>query len=291
MSDFEKFKQMDDEEIFKKTFIAPKNIRNLKEENFKRLGSKSRALGFISIIERQLGLNLDELRQKVEEYFGDRLDYQNAFEIHERVVEKKRLPIWQIMLVLLVGAGGYYWYNSTEQETVQNASPKEFFSSSSISSSISSSVSSVVTSSSAIAVAEASSSQVQSSEQEQETTTDQSASQEENLSVANEQNASSSISSEAILPKVTIIPKRKLWIGIIYLDNFKRKNYITSSPVELNTSRDQLIVTGHGKLQIDSDGEIEDFNSTKKMRFIYRAGVLEVIDRNTFKLHNRGKDW
>ena len=281
---------MDDEEIFKKTFIAPKNIRSLKEENFKKLGSKSRALGFISIIERQLGLNLDELRQKVEEYFGDRLDYQNAFEIHERVAEKKRLPIWQIVLVLLVGAGGFYWYSSTKQEAVQDATPKEFFSSSS-SSSLSSSISSVSSSSSSIAVVEANSSQEQSSENEQETPIDQNITQEENLTVADEQNASSSISSEAILPKVTIIPKRKLWIGIIYLDNFKRKNYITSSPVELNTSRDQLIVTGHGKLQIDSDGEIEDFNSTKKMRFIYRAGVLEVIDRNTFKLYNRGKDW
>ena len=296
MSDFEKLKQMDEQEVFKKTYIAPKIITCLKEENFKELGSRSRTLGFISIIERQLGLDLSDLRQKAEEYFANyEEEHNHNFHIPEGMAQKRKRPFIKIIILLLIAAGVYYLYlMQTKKQTTTPAPAQSFFSSSSsLSSSSSSSTFSSTTPSSVVAIAQSSSLQ-QSQEEVQSSSSSLVLEHNSTVAQADEESivqSSSSSSEVAALSKVVIIPKQKVWVGIIYLDNYKKKQLLTSSPIELNISRDQLIVTGHGKLQIDVNGEIKDFDTVKKQRFIYQAGNFKAIDRATFKLYNRGKDW
>ncbi len=295
---------MDPEEIFKKTYIAPKIIRALIEEDFKKLSSKSKALGFIKILEKQLGLDLTELRQKVEEYYEDKIDYQNAFAIEEKGIEHHTNPFLKIFLFIIILIAGIYLYFDKFAPKEEHKAKKEFFAPSKNSSTLSSqsslsSISSSLQSSSASveALEEKRSQETPKVVVAQEVNGTQEANRTQNMAQIVEENITQATEINttqeelAITPSITIIPKRKLWVGIIYLDNYKRKNYLTSSPIELNTSRDQLIVTGHGMLQIDINGEIQDFSEKGKQRFLYRAGELERIDRKTFKQYNRGKDW
>ncbi len=301
MSDIEKFKQMDEEEIFKRTYIAPKNVKCLKEENFKELGSKSRAVGFISILERQLGLDLSELRQKAEEYFANHQEeHHSGFHIPEGMGERKKAPLLKILIFLIIAAGAYYLY-FVETKKGRKTAPlqQDFFSSKAVSSSsssvLSSSSSSVISSN--IAMSEESSAIVAVVQKEEEQSSSSSlvaeinGTQEQNATVAAKEQSSSSSSQMADVTNVVIVPKQKVWVGIIYLDNYQKKQLLTAAPIELNTSRDQLVVTGHGKLQIDINGEMKDLDTVKKQRFIYQNGKFEVIDRKTFKLYNRGRDW
>lgn len=309
MSDLEKFKQMDVEEIFKKTYITPKIIQCLKEENFGHLCSRNRALGFISIIERQFGLDLSELREKAEQCLEDGSDYHSSLGIHKKDSRKPIYIIGKIIFLILLAGGGYYLYTQMQNKEALEESQQEFFSSSQSLASVSSSHVSSISKVDNVAVSKKvvkDDAKKEDAKKEIANKTIQTAETAKNQKVQNVQIASNMLvqehtelssssqinsSQNAIVPKITIIPKQKVWIGIIYLDNYQRKQFLTSSPIELNTSRDQLIITGHGQLQIDVNGKIEDFNSVKKMRFLYRAGVLEVIDRKATRLYNKGKDW
>ena len=278
MSDIEKLKQMDIEEVRKKTYIAPKMLQALIEEDFKTLGNKSKALGFVKIIERELGLDLGELRQKIEEYYENVVETSQNIQNNgvEKTPKEKNFLYYSLgVVVLLVIAGtiaGYRYFRSS-QSLKSESNFLASYSSSSLDLSTSSS-SSVALSS-------------------------QSFSSEENdtLAVSSESNQSEEKSENLkeppslAPPSITLIPRKKVWVGVVYLDNHKRKVYVTASPIELNTSRDQLIVTGHGVLDIDIDGNITKYNSRHKLRFLYRARELEPIDTATFKLYNRGRDW
>ncbi len=292
MSDLQKFKEYDEEELHKKTYIAPKVIKALQEEDFRKIGNRHKVMGFINIIERETGLDLAELKERVDEQLGHGEQPQNAFEIKEKITTNtNKNPILYIFLFIIVlVAGAYYFFVSTKEQKspstkdMQTSSIQKS-SSSNIESALlstSSSIQSVILAQSEenISSSPASLSQSSLSQQAQVDTNESNRSSEE-----------SSSSSQAILPSITIIPKKKLWIGIIYLDNYQKKAYVTSSPIEINTSRDQLIVTGHGLFKIDIDGKVKDLQKRGKQRFIYRAGELEPIDAATFRLYNRGKNW
>jgi len=289
MSDFEKLKNMDLEEIQKKTFIVPKVVKDLIEGNFKKLGNRTKALGFVTILERELGLDLSELKEKIDEYFGVD-DSSEALAVKEEGGEKKSAPLW-IAAILVVGAviSFYVWITGGSSEKIE-PTEKDFLA-----------VQSSSSSSSAerlVEVNETHSSSLVSSQVIQTSSSEESSkSVESNLSKLNDamggkKNDLASYSEESVhYPMIKIVPKQKLWIGIIYLDNYKHKNYVISQPTELNTSRDQLILTGHGFFRINVDGNVTEFNERNKQRLLYRAGRLEKIDRTTFKQLNRGKDW
>ena len=271
---------MDLEEVHKKTYIAPKMLQALIEEDFKSLGNKSKALGFVKILERELDLDLGELRQRIEEYYENLVERPQDSIIEKKPKEKNFLLYFGVVVLLITGGAilGYRYLTPSTPSSQGLKSEPNFLASSSSSSLVFS-----ASSSSSLAL-----------------TTQRSSSEgNSTLALSSESNRSEVEQKSEIIkkpfsltpPSITLIPRKKLWVGIVYLDNHKRKVYVTTSPIELNTSRDQLIVTGHGVLDIDIDGNITKYNSRHKLRFIYRAKELEPIDAITFKQYNRGKNW
>jgi len=88
-----------------------------------------------------------------------------------------------------------------------------------------------------------------------------------------------------------ISPNTKLWIGIIYLDNFKRKSYLGDGNFTLDPSRDQLITTGHGDLNLYFKGVLEKFKSRQPMKFLIKDGNISEISIDKFKELNKGSLW
>ncbi|WP_281951515.1 hypothetical protein [Nitrosophilus kaiyonis] len=275
MSDLDKLKEKDIEEIYHKTYIARKYIKALLDKDFSKF-DRLKALGFVKIIEREFNYDLSDLKKEIDEYFAKKSlikpkdEDQNLETINETDNNKKENKKYLILIILIIILIALFFIifngkKETKKEKVENkqkVKKEKFFSN-------------------------------EKNESETKTQSIQESESEENVTISDEVNktVSKEIKTEAILPTIAIIPKQKVWIGIIYLDDYSRKNYITSFPIELNSSRDQLIVTGHGNIKIDIDGNITDYNSKGKLRFLYRAGELEKIDKETFIRFNRGKNW
>jgi hypothetical protein len=86
-------------------------------------------------------------------------------------------------------------------------------------------------------------------------------------------------------------PLQKAWVGVIYLDNFKKKDFLIRSKLPLDPSRDQLIVVGHRFFKIYNKDYSVKFTGRGPVRFIYRDGELMEINKKEFIKTSEGVGW
>ena len=89
----------------------------------------------------------------------------------------------------------------------------------------------------------------------------------------------------------SIIPKTKLWMGIIDLTTKKRSVKTTRYMVELNASKSWLLVFGHGLFKIESGDETLEFKRQGKVRILFEDGMPFEIDKAEYKARNGGRNW
>lgn len=97
--------------------------------------------------------------------------------------------------------------------------------------------------------------------------------------------------SEVFANQAIIAPKIKLWIGVIYLDNFKRRSYLGEGNFSIDLSRDQVITTGHGEFTLKDDAQDLNFTRRTPVRFEVKDGLIKEISWSKFKELNRGNAW
>lgn len=100
------------------------------------------------------------------------------------------------------------------------------------------------------------------------------------------QNSSLRFEKEAI-----INPKIQLWVGVIYLDNKKRRSYLGEGNFSIDTSREQIITTGHGNLNIVKDGQIKEYKRQEPLRFLVKDNNITEISLSKFRELNEGQVW
>ena len=88
-----------------------------------------------------------------------------------------------------------------------------------------------------------------------------------------------------------IVPKGKLWLGIINGETHRRRVETISEPLLLDAEKEWLIVTGYGHLDMDCGDTTHKFREDKKLLFLYENGICQIIDKEEFKARNRGKLW
>lgn len=110
---------------------------------------------------------------------------------------------------------------------------------------------------------------------------------------ANSTNATVNPPLVSNLPSNTAIitPTRKIWIGQIALDTYKRHERTTDQNVSIDLTQNQLIKTGNGYFKLSYDGSVEDFMEQGSTRFLVENGTLKKISEEVFVQLNRGKNW
>ena len=88
-----------------------------------------------------------------------------------------------------------------------------------------------------------------------------------------------------------IVPKGRLWLGIINGETHRRRVETISEPLILDAEKEWLIVTGYGHLDMDCGDTTHKYREDKKLLFLYENGICQIIDKEEFKARNRGKLW
>ncbi len=91
--------------------------------------------------------------------------------------------------------------------------------------------------------------------------------------------------------QVTIIPRKKVWIGMIELPSMKKRNIVSIKELTIDDTKDWLIAFGHAEIDIKKDSELLNFKGGNPIYFIYEYGTLREIDKTEFKEYNQGKLW
>jgi len=99
-------------------------------------------------------------------------------------------------------------------------------------------------------------------------------------------------STEPTMPLyLRIVPKGRLWLGLVDGETYRRRVETISKPLILDPEKSWLIVTGYGHLDLDCGDTTIKFREDRKLLLLYEAGVCQEIDKEEFKARNRGKLW
>jgi hypothetical protein len=96
---------------------------------------------------------------------------------------------------------------------------------------------------------------------------------------------------EIIKGNLYIEPSKRAWVGIIYLDNYNKKDFLIRSKLPLDSSRDQIIIIGHSFFKIYNKKYSVNFTGSGPVRFVYRDGELMEISKKEFKRLSAGVSW
>lgn len=88
-----------------------------------------------------------------------------------------------------------------------------------------------------------------------------------------------------------IMPMKRIWIGLVNLETFSRKESTNDQNITIDLSKNQIIKTGNGFFKLSYDGSVEDFTEQGSTRFLVENGVMKKISEEKFIELNRGKNW
>jgi hypothetical protein len=86
-----------------------------------------------------------------------------------------------------------------------------------------------------------------------------------------------------------IFSKSKVWLGYIDISNNKHYQTVVDHSLELNGSKDWLLLFGHNQIQIKIDDKIQERNDS--IRYSYINSILTPINSEEFKKLNKGSKW
>jgi hypothetical protein len=271
-----KLQEIGIQKISEQTHISKQHIEALIQENFKAL-NKVQFLGFISIIERDYGINLSELRAKGLNFYGESEAVKPASVFIEKKSKKSSKALYILVAFVIFIAAIYYSIDSDKVNKDVNATQVE------------------TVTQEIEALVENNISEMNSSDLE----TNQSivSQDEEDMDL----NATvESFKTQAVLPakeiatandSLRIIAKKRLWFGYIELDTENKTQKVFSGELDLDSKKNWLLLFGHNNIEIELNGEMQTFEKSKNVQFLYKDGVLTQISLDEFKKLNKGEKW
>ena len=311
--------------ISKKTNISEENLDALITENFTPL-PKSKAIGFISILERDYGVNLSELRKKALEYYDTQPKEKENNNLNIPIVdEKKSRSVWFLLLMLgLLAYASWYFFTQFDKKTLSNFLPfsedamhisipfiedntklaisKEPNNSKNVSEDLSSYVKEVKPAqtieiqATPEAVIEAVA-QIEKNISTQKNHT--STSMEKNTSVAT--NVASKTTQDTItvqessIPQVEnilLIPDHKLWFGIINMDTGKREHFTILKEYKIDVkNRRWLIATSAAPFSFVNNEKTQEFNDAREHYFKVSEEGITPLSKSEYVAQGGWKQW
>lgn len=265
---FEQLQQIGIERIVEKTHISHRNVEALLQRRFKNI-PRVQFMGFVSILEREFACNLDDLRADYQAYFDANCSVEEQVElfINADKAPPSKFPAIFAVVLILVGAIVLLNYFS-KSDSVQQPEIND--------SALIEATAALKSAAPEVLEPEANASEPQMNS---------------SLSVA----VPSDILEEANLaeaPKpISIVPRAKVWMGIIELPERKRTQRLSETPYDLNASSSYLIVLGHGFVDIVEGNETRRLNDKNRLFFIYENYELRQLGRKEFEPLNQGRVW
>ena len=255
------------QKIYEDTHISLHHVQSVIHESFDGL-TKVQFLGFISILEREYNLDLSALKAKGLSYFENEpvVNRSEKSVFVERKRAKSPTPIYIFIAILVFILVAYF--------TIGNDS---------------STAEKVNIDNSTIVTAQKN---INSAVYEQNSSDVSSGIVDENETIALALVEEEAVEEEELIPaSLKVIAKSKLWIGYINKTDGIKKQTIIKESLELDPSKEWLLSLGHGHVDIAINGELQEFKTPNRMRFLYKDGEIKKLTSRDFKILNEGRAW
>lgn len=310
MSELENLKEIGIKEISRKTHIEPTFLQYIFDKNFEKL-SRLNIRGYAKILQREYGVDLSELLAEYDAFMQENTpDDSHKTKVSPKIASYTPDDItnqrqgggsgffFWIVILAIIGGGAYYFdaykYVQNFIATLNEDNTSVSYSQSSIVNEVKKNIIDTnVTITQNTPKIEANASSVK-------------------ISAPAEQNASANVSNleqPAIrqepaqpAPKVEenltkplneaiIMPKQRVWIGIINLENGQKTSSDTSKSVNINLDQRQLVVCGNGNIELKIGDKVTKYNPSRPARFLVENGDMKFLTYDEFVEMNKGKSW
>jgi hypothetical protein len=266
----ERLKNIGAQKIYEDTHIPVEHVQAMLYESFDGL-SKVQFIGFISILEREYGTDLSELREHCNNYFEEQSNQADALTndtLFKAPSNKKNFTIYYIFgAVILLAIAIFYTLQSTDKPSVAITQKK------------------TITPNLERHIILLENNESDSNQ------SDENSSEIKNSVEVNTTKEIMKQPAKAIKHSFMLNAKKKVWLG--YIDVLTNKKYQKTFVGEftLDPTKEWLLYFGHGYVDIIIDGKKEKFNDRNTLRLHYEDGKIEKLSLREFKELNRGNAW
>lgn len=268
---FAKLQELGAQKISEYTHISKPHVQALIQENFKAL-SRVQFLGFISIIERDYHIDLSELKEKGLKFYGESAASTSASVFMEKRSKKSSKGIYILIAFIIFILGIYYSVGSDTSEMDINVTQVESVTQE-IEALVENNVSDINVSSFDVNLS------LQTGEE-----------MDENETLLNEEKLPL-VSLHKGEKSLKIIANKKLWFGYIELDTENKNQKVFSGDLDLDASKNWLLLFGHNNVEVEINGQKQEFEKNKNVQFLFKDGALTQISLDEFKKLNKGEKW
>mgnify|MGYP000010573623 CR=1 FL=1 len=262
---YEKLKLIGIQRIHEDTHIAREHIVAVINGNFQEL-HKVQFLGFVSILEREYNLELQELKQRGLAYYQEQSSVENSHTgvfVVAKSNKKSTLPyiVIAILIMFVVAFFGIDFSSNKDVVEVQNVENTIIL----------------------------------------EVKKEIEAIAEINASDLNEtgEDLNLSVNPEVVVPKeepkkedtFSITPRSKVWMGYIDVETNKKYQKTIASEFTFDTTKEWLVILGHSYVNFFVNKEKINFNTKGNLYLHYKNAKLEKISESEFKKLNKGRKW
>ncbi|WP_294960708.1 hypothetical protein [Sulfurimonas sp.] len=264
------------QKIHELTHIARHHVQAVLHETFDDM-NKIQFLGFISILEREYGADLSDLKAKGQEFYaGESPKLEPDTKVFVSSKKKKSYTLIYILVVVIIFAVAV----SFTLDLTSAASTK---------------AKTHTIDNSAIENAKDSMSQNAIIEDEKTTIEDNNTTIPVVIKVKTEPEPEliPEVEPEVIqtVKSFKLMPRSELWVGYIDLSNYKKYQKLFKGELDIDPNKNWILTLGHGYLKVEIDGEITEFRDKKNIRLLYKDSKLSRITFSEFKELNKGSKW
>lgn len=112
-----------------------------------------------------------------------------------------------------------------------------------------------------------------------------------NLLVAKNEQNTSTASAVSFESAMTIKPITKVWVGMMDMTTGQKTQKITKEPIVLDGTKNTLFMFGHGRLEITTPEGKKMLKKKNAVWFTFQDGKLEQINEVKFAEINKGTSW
>lgn len=302
--------------ISQKTRISEENIEDLFAENFKKI-NKTKALGFISIIEREYKANLSALKTKAIEYYGEEVtgqDFVIAMPSKEGP-KKKSKSFFVIVLLLLVVASWYFLsqYGQKHEISFLSLTHTRQMNDANISATLKEEVKQPIEN---LSIAKAIASTKEDENNESNSSNDSNMTTEEKGHIAlvtensvehnetldlNKTTQTSQVEvaevqepvveTKALMRHISLVPVKKVWFGTVNLETKELQNLTVDQPYVFDIENASWLVATSAASFAMVDGDKTEKFTGKRCYFKIDKNGVQVLDKDQFVNAGGSKKW
>ena len=259
--------------ISKKTNISENNLEALINDDFSEL-KRAKALGFISIIERDYDADLKTLKEKA-------LVYYDAHSENDRISvglpmdeEKRGRSIWVLLLVLgLLAYATWYFFTQFDQKTLTTLLPFQDDKTQELTSLKDDSMLNEATVEKDLSISEALSSVPKNDTFVKKDIVLTSMETEKKTEVTDV-----NTTVEDVAGSVKLVPQHRLWFGLVEMGTGERDHFSISKPYEIDVKeKSWLLATSTAAFSFIYKKETQEYNDSKEHYFkVSKEGVVHL---------------